>query len=447
MENYLDNIEKIKLEKEQESLKLENFRPLSNSNHGRNKFIKKSFVIVEKKPLKKSISSIFPKMEEKNSYNIVQNQNQNNINELNSTNKTNSLINITSLFNKDINFTTLNEHNLNLTRNKFQTIDTNNRYPILNNINSEQRLLSKNFSTLMKTGDFTPNLGKYDKQIIEKLNLKCKELENKYIKALKYYYQMENIYINEEKKKKDSEIKLNNSIIESNLLKKNYEKMRQDNIHLNNALVNARNEIDRLNVVIREDQKDMIKKQDEFNQQLKVEENKRIKLRNIIKINERQISILEEKINDSSLSRTQKIKKYKKMKQYMKEGGVNEDEERKKDEEIIRLKSMIEELQNEYSNLQKNYKKERENKTELLEALKLKGKQYRFNNDNINVLFKTIEKQQKDKLLHCHLIKSKNLIIKDLKEKVSGAYKIPHYSLPKNIRINSAQKNSQNYMI
>ena len=274
MENYLDNIEKIKLEKEQESLKIENFRPLSNSNQGRNKFIKKSFVIVEKKPLKKSISSIFPKMEEKNSYNIVQNQNPNNTNELNSTNKTNSLINITSLFNKDINFTTLNEHNLNLTRNKFQTIDTNNRYPILNNINSEQRLLSKNFSTLMKTGDFTPNLGKYDKQIIEKLNLKCKELENKYIKALKYYYQMENIYINEEKKKKDSEIKLNNSIIESNLLKKNYEKMRQDNIHLNNALVNARNEIDRLNVVIREDQKDMIKKQDEFNQQLKVEENK-----------------------------------------------------------------------------------------------------------------------------------------------------------------------------
>ena len=447
MENYLDNIEKIKLEKEQESLKLENFRPLSNSNHGRNKFIKKSFVIVEKKPLKKSISSIFPKMEEKNSYNIVQNQNLNNTNELNSTNKTNSVINITSLFNKDINFTTLNEHNLNLTRNKFQTIDTNNRYPILNNINSEQRLLSKNFSTLMKTGDFTPNLGKYDKQIIEKLNLKCKEIENKYIKALKYYYQMENIYINEEKKKKDSEIKLNNSIIESNLLKKNYEKMRQDNIHLNNALVNARNEIDRLNVVIREDQKDMIKKQDEFNQQLKVEENKRIKLRNIIKINERQISILEEKINDSSLSRTQKIKKYKKMKQYMKEGGVNEDEERKKDEEIIRLKSMIEELQNEYSNLQKNYKKERENKTKLLEDLKLKGKQYRFNNDNINILFKTIEKQQKDKLLHCHLIKSKNLIIKDLKEKVSGAYKIPHYSLPKNIRINSAQKNSQNYMI
>ena len=447
MENYLDNIEKMKLEKEQESLKLENFRPLSNSNHGRNKFIKKSFVIVEKKPLKKSISSIFPKMEEKNSYNIAQNQNPNNTNELNSTNKTNSLINITSLFNKDINFTTLNEHNLNLTRNKFQTIDTNNRYPILNNINSEQRLLSKNFSTLMKTGDFTPNLGKYDKQIIEKLNLKCKEIENKYIKALKYYYQMENIYINEEKKKKDSEIKLNNSIIESNLLKKNYEKMRQDNIHLNNALVNARNEIDRLNVVIREDQKDMIKKQDEFNQQLKVEENKRIKLRNIIKINERQISILEEKINDSSLSRTQKIKKYKKMKQYMKEGGVNEDEERKKDEEIIRLKSMIEELQNEYSNLQKNYKKERENKTKLLEDLKLKGKQYRFNNDNINILFKTIEKQQKDKLLHCHLIKSKNLIIKDLKEKVSGAYKIPHYSLPKNIRINSAQKNSQNYMI
>ena len=273
---------------------------------------------------------------------------------------------------------------------------------------------------------------------------KCKEIETKYIKALKYYYQMENVYINEEKKKKDSEIILNNSIKESNLLKKNYEKMRLDNIHLNNALINARNEIDRLNFVIKNDQKDMLKKQDEYNKQLKLEENKRIRLRNIIKINERQMSILQEKISDSSLSKTQKLKKYRKMRQFMKE-GVDEDEERKKDEEIIRLKSLIEELQHEYSNLQKTYKKDKENKKELLDAIKNKGKQYRFNNDNINLLFKTIEKQEQDGLLNYNLIKSKNIIIKDLKERSSGILNIPHYSLPKNIRINSAQKIPQKF--
>ena len=445
MDNYLDKLEKDKLEKEQENMKIENFRPLSNSNFGRNKLVKKSFIIVKKKgSLKNSASSIFPNVESRKSYNIS--KNNNNINDLNSTNKTNSVINITSLLNKDINFTTLNENSLNLTKNQYQTIDLNNRYQLPNNINSQQKLLSKNFANLIKTGDFTPNLGKYDKKIIGTLSIKCKEIENKYIKALKYYYQMENFYVNEEKKKKDSEMKLNKSILESNTLKKNYEKLKMDNIHLNNALVNARNEIDRLNIVIREDQKDMIKKKDEFNKQLKLEEKKRLRLRNVIKINERQMFILEEKINDSSLSRTQKLKKYKKMKQNSKE-GVSEDEEMKKDEEIIRLKSLVENLQNEYSNLQKNYKKEKENKTELLNALKTKGKQYRFNNDNINLLFKTIEKQQQDEVLNFNLIKSKNLIIKELKDKVSGVYNIPHYSLPKNVRINSAQKITQKFMI
>ena len=450
MENYFNSIEKNNLEKEQESLKIENFRPLSNNNFGRNKIIKKSFIIVEKKtPIKKSASSIFPSFETKNTFNDGKNTNSI-TNDLNATGKTNS-INITSLFNKDINFTTLNEHSLNISsRNdlkaRFQTIDVNNKSPVINNIDAQQKYLSKNFANLIRTNDFTPNLAKYDKRIILNLSQKCKEIETKYIKALKYYYQMENVYINEEKKKKDSEIILNNSIKESNLLKKNYEKMRLDNIHLNNALINARNEIDRLNVVIKNDQKDMLKKQDEYNKQLKIEENKRTRLRNIIKINERQMSILQEKISDSSLSKTQKLKKYKKMRQFMKE-GVDEDEERKKDEEIIRLKSLIEELQHEYSNLQKSYKKNKENKKELLDAIKNKGKQYRFNNDNINLLFKTIEKQEQDGLLNYNLIKSKNIIIKDLKERSSDIFNIPHYSLPKNIRINSAQKISQKFKI
>jgi len=453
MENYIEAIEKENFEKEQESLKIENFRPLSNSISGRNKINKKSFIIVDQKsPIKKSASSIFPSFGIKNGINNNNNK-DNNTNDFNSTNKTNSL-NLTSLFNKDIKLTTLNENestfnffsNNNNTKNKnniYKTIEqNNNKYPLLNDISSQQKLLSKNFANLIKKTDFSPNLGKYDKKIIITLNQKCKELETKYIKALKYYYQMENVYINEEKKKKDSETKLNNSIKESNLLKNNYEKMRLNNIHLNNALLNARNEIDRLNIVIKGDQQEMLKKQDEYNKHLKIEENKRIKLRNIIKINERQMSILQEKINDSSLSRTMKLKKYKMMKKFM-ENERNEDEEREKNEEIYRLKCLIEDLQNQVKDLNKNLKKDKETKKELLEAIKNKGRQQRFNKDNINLLFKTIEKQEEDGLINFSLIKSKNMIIKNLKDKANDMYNIPHYSLPKNIRVNSAQKISQ----
>jgi hypothetical protein len=88
----------------------------------------------------------------------------------------------------------------------------------------ERKLLSKNFENLMKSNDFSPNLGKYDNKIILLLSQKCKEFENKYLKTLNYYYQMENIYINEEKKKKESQIKLNNCLLEKNMLKINIKK-------------------------------------------------------------------------------------------------------------------------------------------------------------------------------------------------------------------------------
>ena len=452
-----NNINKEK-EKERENLNYENLLPLNNKI-GRNKLIIKSFHIVDKvkkEPLKKSSSSILPSINTNislNKNNTINNNNNIINDEFNSTNKTNSL-NI-SLFNKDIKFTTLNENNLNIlsynnkvknyiNQNKYNTIidinKDNNRYPLLNNINSQQKLLSKNFQNLINSNDFVPNLGKYDKKIIISLNQKCKELENKYLKALKYYYQMENIYINEEMKKKDSEIKLNNSIKESNLLKNKYERMKQDNIHLNNALVNTRNEIDRLNIVIKKDQKDMIKQQDEYNKQLKIEENKRTKLRGVIKMNERQISILEEKINDNGLSHSMKMKKYNQKKKLGNRYFDDIDDENQKDEEIKKLKYTILDLQNQVLDLEKNLNKNRENKRELLDTIKLKKKQEKFNEDNINILFDTIEKQQKDGLIDLNLIKSKNSIIKSLKEKEDGINNIPHYCLPKNIKIKHINK-------
>ena len=442
MENNLE-FQKDKDEKDQNNLNIENLRPISNRS-GRNKLIKKSYTIAHNMSslqLKKSDSLIFPHIEMKEKLNNDQ-ANINN-NEFSSTNKSNSVI-FSSLFNKDINLTTLNEHSGN--NFSYNNKDKNNmnsnehehehdKYHLFKKLNVERKLLSKNFENLMKSNDFSPNLGKYDNKIILLLSQKCKEFENKYLKTLNYYYQMENIYINEEKKKKESQIKLNNCLLEKNMLKNKYQKMMQDNIHLNNALTNTRNEIDRLNSVIKDDQKQMIKQQDEYNKQLKKEEDKRISLNNEIKINERQISILQEKINDSGLSRSMKIKKYLNNGYYKSVEGDDE-----KDEEIQKLKYTILDLQNQVSNLQKVLKKKQEVKTELLGTLKNMGKQEKANKDNINLLFKTVEKQQRDGIIDYKLIKSKNFIIKELKNKIEGISKVPHYILPKNIRISSSQK-------
>ena len=442
MENNLE-FQKDKDEKDQNNLNIENLRPISNRS-GRNKLIKKSYTIAHNMSslqLKKSDSLIFPHIEMKEKLNNDQTNINNN--EFSSTNKSNSVI-FSSLFNKDINLTTLNEHSGN--NFSYNNKDKNNmnsnehehehdKYHLFKKLNVERKLLSKNFENLMKSNDFSPNLGKYDNKIILLLSQKCKEFENKYLKTLNYYYQMENIYINEEKKKKESQIKLNNCLLEKNMLKNKYQKMMQDNIHLNNALTNTRNEIDRLNNVIKDDQKQMIKQQDEYNKQLKKEEDKRISLNNEIKINERQISILQEKINDSGLSRSMKIKKYLNNGYYKSVEGDDE-----KDEEIQKLKYTILDLQNQVSNLQKVLKKKQEVKTELLGTLKNMGKQEKANKDNINLLFKTVEKQQRDGIIDYKLIKSKNFIIKELKNKIEGISKVPHYILPKNIRISSSQK-------
>ena len=72
-----------------------------------------------------------------------------------------------------------------------------------------------------------------------------------------------------------------------------------------------------------------------------------------------------------------------------------------------------------------------------METLKYKDRLHRFNNDNINLLFKTIERQEEYNKMNYNLVKSKNIIIKNMKDEISGINNVPHYSLPKNIRNNS----------
>ena len=89
-------------------------------------------------------------------------------------------------------------------------------------------------------------------------------------------------------------------------------------------------------------------------------------------------------------------------------------------------------------------KQGKQDKNKLIEEIKIKNRKKKFNIDNINLLHKTIEQQKEDESLNYNLLKSKNMIIKDMNNRANGFVLVPHYSLPKNIRINSAKK-SQNF--
>ena len=82
-------------------------------------------------------------------------------------------------------------------------------------------------------------------------------------------------------------------------------------------------------------------------------------------------------------------------------------------------------------------------KEKLLSEIKLKERKKKFNNDNINLLYKTIDQYNEDEHFNRNILKAKNLIIKNMYDRANGNVKIPHYSLPKNIRINSAQKSKR----
>ena len=225
-----------------------------------------------------------------------------------------------------------------------------------------------------------------------------------------------------------------------NDVKNEFEKTKEKNVELNNALLNTKNEINRLFKEIKEEQKLKINKQAEYNDFLFKEEKEKEKLKSELRINERQINILEERINYSNLSHTDKLKKYQEKIKLENTTGTNYENLMKKNGEIFLLKNTIKELQLEADNLQKELKKVQKDKEKLISGIRLKERKNKFNNDNINILNKTIDQYNKDEHFNSNILKTKNLIIKNMYDRANGNLNIPHYSLPKNIRINSAQK-------
>ena len=427
MNDSFENRTKNYKDYEKEDLKIENFKPLSNKNKD-NSSSDPLTMEIQKSTLKKSASYIIQ------NYNKAINleEDKKNNKDFITAHKTNSK-NSSYLFNNNINFTSLNEGDKSSFLSNKNSFNGNKIHKI------SLKLYSKDFSKLIKTNDFSPDLGKYDKKIILTLNNKVKELEDKLVKALDYYYKMENECLKEIKIKKQTEKKLNKSIKDLNIHRSEYDKSRQINIAINNSLLSSRNEIDRLIQTIKEEQKIKLEKKEDFNNILIKEENERKDLETILRANDSQILILEDKINFSKLTNTMKAQKIKEMVKSEK-NEENYKNIKKKNDEIENLKNTIKQLQKELNNLQNELKKGKENKKKLIEEIKFKNRKKKFNNNNISLLYQAIEKQKEDEILNNNLLKAKNIIIKNMNNRANGVIFEPHYFLPKNVRINSAQK-------
>jgi hypothetical protein len=153
--------------KEQDELKIENFKPLSDLIKT-DLLLQPSTMNNKKVTLKKSSSySSF-----NNNQEVNLEQTKKSFHDFDVYQKTNSL-NTSKLFNNNINFTTINESakiNLFAKKNNINGKDNDND----NNKSSITQLYSKNFAHLMKMNDFSFDIGKYDKKIILNLNNKVK---------------------------------------------------------------------------------------------------------------------------------------------------------------------------------------------------------------------------------------------------------------------------------
>ena len=249
-----------------------------------------------------------------------------------------------------------------------------------------------------------------NKKLIQKLNNKLSDLEKKYMKALSNYQEKKSLCENAIKMRKEYEEMLENNKMEIELIKEKTKEVYNENKIVENALTNAKNEIDRLLNVMKEDDKNMDILDINFEQRLKKEEDERNKLREIIKNKEEQILILQEQTK------------------FITTNTFFEDEaignESRKDFEIKKLKEMILNMHLKISGLKKEIYNNKEEMKKLNKVLKYKNMRDEYQRLNINNLFYAVEENEQKEQKNNRLLKNQNEIIKHLNEHLRKQYNI-----------------------
>ena len=343
--------------------------------------------------------------------------------ENNSTNKYNSNIYSNKLYN-NVNSIKLNENSLSES-----------------NINSNSNYNSNDNDTL-ELIDINSYEEDVDKLIINQLTKRSNKLEKKYKKILIKYYEQENLYLNLEKLKKEYEQLVNESIKEKNEIQKNCEKVDNNNQALMNSISNARKEIERLIMVIKEEQIKMKNEIEEYNKQLVEEELKRKNIITKIKYTEKQIYILQDKIEDEknennidintktntntggtntsrdfNKTKNDKIEKSKllldeKTKQFYK---VKKESRREKDYKIKQKIEKIKELQEELERLKIEDEEKLKEKRDLFELINEKNNNKKIYKINMDKMYNQLEIEERKNKWNSSAIKIRNNIINSLK--------------------------------
>ena len=342
----------------------------------------------------------------------------------------------------------INKYNSNIYSNKLynnvNNIKLNENSLSESNINSNSNYNSNDNDTL-ELVDINSYEEDVDKLIINQLTKRSNKLEKKYKHILIKYYEQENLYLNLEKLKKEYEQLVNESIKEKNEIQKNCEKLDNNNQALMNSISNARKEIERLIMVIKEEQMKMKNEIDEYNKQLVEEELKRKNIITKIKYTEKQIYILQDKIEDEknennldtntktntntggtntsrdfNKTKNDKIDKIDKSKLLLDEQTkqfykVKKESRREKDYKIKQKIEKIKELQEELERLKIEDEEKLKEKRELFELINEKNNNKKIYKINMDKMYNQLEIEERKNKWNSSAIKIRNNIINSLK--------------------------------
>ena len=261
-----------------------------------------------------------------------------------------------------------------------------------------------------------------DEIIINRLTKRCKKLEKKYHNLLMHYYEKENQYLSLERARKGYGQLINNSMKEKKDAEINMNNLYNNNQALIASISNARKEIERLVPIIKENQSNMKKEMEELNNVLRKEEEKRQKIINEIKVEEKQYNIIKEKIKEDE----EKIKAETEnigliniennIKDIKKEKGSKIKKDLVKENHINKKKEYIKELQKQLEQLNNIYKEKLIEKKELFEKIKEKNDDKKKHIKSKKEIFEELEKQEINNKWNEQSIKIRKHIIEELKK-------------------------------
>ena len=253
-----------------------------------------------------------------------------------------------------------------------------------------------------------------DKIMINKLTKRSKRLEKKYQNLLINFYEKENQYLSLERTRKEYEQLINKSLKEKNDAGINLNNFNNNYQALIVSISNARKEIERLINVIKENQSNIKKDMEEYNNILKKEEEKRKKIVNMIKSEERQFMFLKEQIEGNDEKINFNNLEINKIKEIKKEKALQKEKEMEK--QINKKKNYIKQLQEELEKLNTIYKEKQTEKKQLFEKINEMNIDKKNNLKYKSELFKKIEMQEKNNKWNEQAIKIRNNIINSLRK-------------------------------